>query len=422
MKINYHGGYNMTTDQIIKEIQHRLSSVHVGCFKGMDKPLFLISETYPGVWLEHVYDSVFYALHDRSKLFLAENTIDLFISNQKEDGQLPCYVHDGNRVGGSMKSLVGYAHTQECVSFARLGWLVYEMNHDLGYLKRFYASCSKWVQWLCSHRMTTGRGLIEIFCGWDTGHDNSGRLRDMAFIGRQDREDGSAVSAGEHYPKDDVTPIAAVDLSCNYFATLTSLSRMAGELSLTAESDMWSAKAAEVKRRLFEVCFDPDDCFFYDVDKHGNKRKFLSSTIFHLFMEGVLDKEKDAELIREIWERHIANPDEFATPYPYPSMAVCDPSCEGHKSANCWGYYSQGLIALRCTLWMDEYGFGETFDNLCRVWVEAWTEHFDKIKLGQELDPITGIPSKSSEWYSTTMLFYLYAAERTGLVGNAFEF
>ena len=79
MKINYHGGYNMTTDQIIKEIQHRLSSVHVGCFKGMDKPLFLISETYPGVWLEHVYDSVFYALHDRSKLFLAENTIDLFI-------------------------------------------------------------------------------------------------------------------------------------------------------------------------------------------------------------------------------------------------------------------------------------------------------------------------------------------------------
>ena len=44
--------------------------------------------------------------------------------------------------------------------------------------------------------------------------------------------------------------------------------------------------------------------------------------------------------------------------------------------------------------------------------VEAWTEHFDKVKMGQELDPITGIPTKSSEWYSSTMLFYTYAVKR----------
>ncbi len=43
---------------------------------------------------------------------------------------------------------------------------------------------------------------------------------------------------------------------------------------------------------------------------------------------------------------------------------------------------------------------------------EARTEHFDLLKLGQELDPFTGVPSRSSEWYSSTMLFYLYAARR----------
>ena len=72
---------------------------------------------------------------------------------------------------------------------------------------------------------------------------------------------------------------------------------MATELGLTAEADEWTRQAADVKKRLFEVCFDEEDCFFYDVDKNGIKRKHLSSTIFHLFMEGVLDKKDDAELI-----------------------------------------------------------------------------------------------------------------------------
>ena len=187
---------------------------------------------------------------------------------------------------------------------------------------------------------------------------------------------------------------------------------MARELGHGSKADGWAEQAAELKSKIFELCYNPDDCFFYDVDKNGRQRKFLSSTVFHLFMEGVLDKEEDAELIEKIYRRHISNPNEFATPYPYPSMAICDPSCKSHKDANCWGYYSQGLIALRATLWTESYGFEKEFKNLCKRWVEAWTEHYDELKFGQELDPITGVPSRSSEWYSSTMLFYLYALER----------
>ena len=203
-------------------------------------------------------------------------------------------------------------------------------------------------------------------------------------------------------------------MNCNYFATLIALSKMADLLKLTSESEKYHKKAKDVKKRLFEVCFDPCDVFFYDVDKNGNKRKYLSSTIFHLFLEGVLDKNEDAELIDKLYGLHINNPNEFATPYPYPSMAVCDPSCRDHTMRNCWGYYSQGLISLRATMWMDQYGFSDDFDNLCKKWVEAWTKHYDTLKFGQELDPISGIPTRSSEWYSSTMLFYLYAVNRLG--------
>ena len=128
-------------------------------------------------------------------------------------------------------------------------------------------------------------------------------------------------------------------------------------------------------------------------------------------MERVLDKTVDADLIKKIYEKHISNPSEFATPYPLPSMAICDPSCEGHKDFNCWGYYSQGNTALRSALWMEDYGFTKDFEHLCKSWIEAWTKNFDKLKLGQELDPVSGEPTKCSEWYSPTMIFYLYAAK-----------
>ena len=394
---------------ICEEIENRLNKVHIDCFKGMDKPLFLISEAYPGIWLEHVYDSVFLAGMDKTKLYLAENTVNLFIDNQKSDGQLPCFLLDGNRRKNG--SLIGYSQIQECVSFARLGLAVYEMNHDIGFLSRLFDASKKWVGWLRANRMTTRRGLVEMFVGYDTGHDNSARLSGLSCIGNY-VVDGVEQNAAVLPQNDDVAPIIAVDMNCNFYSTLVSLARMAEILGFCDESVRFYEEARFVKTKLFKICYDADDAFFYDVDKRGSKRKFLSSTVFHLFMEGVLDPNDDAEIIGNIYKRHISNPDEFATPYPYPSMAVNDPSCYVHDTFNCWGYYSQGLIALRATLWMEKYGMNTELDNLCEKWIKAWTDNFDKIKMAQELDPISGEPTRSSEWYSSTMLFYLYSVKR----------
>ncbi len=398
----------------IKEIvKSRLDGEHIRCFQGMDKPLLLISTEYPGVWLEHVYDAVFYAMQNPEKLYLAENTIELFISYQRPDGQLPCKILD-KRLAEGKGEIVGYSQIQECVSFARLCLMVYRMNKNRNFLKKIYEAAKKWAGWLESHRMTLGLGLVEMFVGFDTGHDMSGRLEGLSCKGKY-YVDGIEQNAAVLPEGEKVAPIIAVDMNCNFYATLTSLSSMAEELMLRDEADLWRGKAMAVKKKLFDTCFNEEDCFFYDVDKSGKQRKYLSSTVFHLFMEGVLDKNEDKELISEIYKKHISNPKEFATPYPYPSMAICDPSVEGHAESNCWGYYSQGLIALRSTLWMEEYGFDYEFNNLCEKWVEAWSKHFDSIKMGQELDPITGIPTKCSEWYSSTMLFYLYAANRLGI-------
>lgn len=389
---------------ICKQIEKRFTEVHIK--KMGDVDLLMISNQYPGLWLEHIYDSVIYAKMDKSKLYLAQNAINAFVDHQK-DGQYPFRVIklDGRVV-------YEYNQIQECVSFVTLALEVCEMLDDKEFYKKIYNSGKAWIEWLEKYRMTQNKGLIEMFMGYDTGHDESGRLEGLSCKGNNVLPDGTVAEASVLPEGDEVAPIIAVDMNCNFFGDIMAVSKFAQKLELFEEAEFWKNKAKKVKERLFEICYDKDDAFFYDVDKNGNKRKYLSSTIFHLFLEKVLDKKEDKDIINEIYSRHIKNENEFWTKYPFPSMAVCDESCKGHGPSNCWGYYTQGLIILRCTRWMDYYNMTEDFDYILKQWLDKWTECFDYFKLGQELDPLTGEPTNSSEWYSSCMLSYLYAAKR----------
>ncbi len=403
-------------EEICKKIEDRIETKHIYTFAGQKKPLFLISDTYFGVWLEHVLDSVLYAdLYPEKGRAVAKNTIELFINNQRADGQYPCYVWDGARSKLPEKMNYGWAQIQECVSFGSMCLRVAEKENDEAFLKKCYDSLKKWVGWLKRNRMTTKRGLIEMFVGYDTGHDNSGRLRGLRYP-QNHRAIWKELNAATYPYFDKVAPVLAVDMNCVYFGDLTALSSFAEKLEKKEEAAFWEKEAEEVKSKLFETCFDKDEVFFYDVDKKGNKRKYLSSTVLHLFQEGVLDINKDKEIAKDILRKHVLNEKEFWTPYPFPSMAISDPSTKKHKKYNDWGYFTQGNTVMRTTLWMDKYGLRREQDIVAEKWIEGWTACFDRMPVGQELDPLTGSPSPSSPWYSSGMLFYLWSARRLGIV------
>ena len=388
-------------NSIYNQIILKIKRDHIKCINNMDKPLFLISTAYPGVWLEHVYDSIMYArlFNDTS---IAVNTINAFIDLQQDDGQYPYSIKENNTVG--------YSQIQECVSFAKLAFMVYEMILDKSFLLKIYASAKKWVSWLYNNRMTLNKGLVEMFVGYDTGHDNSARLDGMKYKGNYSI--GDVKQNAGILPKCDVAPIIAVDMNCNLYGTLKTISNMANILNLKDEEFKYNEMAYELKANLFKYCYDEDDVFFYDLDKFCNKRKYLSSTIFHLFLEGVLDKTTDKNLIDNLFKLHILNENEFNTSYPFPAMAINDSEWIMHKMPNSWGYYSQALIAIRCSLWMDEYGYSDFYNHILSKWVEGLINNFDKNPMSQELDPVTGISSGASTWYSTSMLLFIYAVKR----------
>jgi len=376
-----------------KIILDRIYRHHLRLWGGSEGKVFFISDLYHGVWLEHTYDAVAWANYMPSDHEISKNQVKLFLSKQKPDGQLPCYI---------WADKIGYSQTQECVSFTRLALEACGQNaDDPDFLVQCYEACKKWDEWLCAARMPHKKGLIEMFCGFDTGHDNSGRLRDMKYPNLYSK-DGAAM------PDDDpVLPVLAPDMNAVFYGDRMALADMADKLGKADEAAIWRKKAEEVRQAIFEYCYNEEDNFFYDVDKFGKQRKIKSVGITNVLCEHVTD----FELGNRIIERYLLNPNEFWSPYPFPGVSMSEPLWIRNLPGNSWGYYSQATPPLLTTRWMESYGRGAEMEEIMRRWVAAWTAS-ETTQFGQELDPVTGEPSESSPWYSSCMVYYLISLRR----------
>lgn len=380
-----------TDEQIIEKCKKaidRIRSYHLREWDGSGGKIFFISDTYPAVWMEHTFDSLVWAELSGDSCVAVNETM-LFINGQRDDGHFPFVVGDGNK---------RYSQLQECVSFASLCNEVYDMTLDRDYLNRAYVACSKWDEWLVANRMGD-HGLIEMYCGYDTGHDHSGRLVGMKYQGLV------GTDAAEKPEGCGVAPLIAPDLNAIFYGDRMALSKMAAKLGKDDESTEWARKASDIRKKMFEACFDSEDCFFYDIDKNGQMRKIKSISITAQFVEGTLSQD----MADRIFDRYFRREGEFNTPFPYSSVSSSDPMFSKNKDGNSWGYFSQGLTQLRTLRWMKQYGYENEMRKNMRIWLDAWTA--SELPFGQELDPFTGAPSVCSPYYSSTMLFYLYAAK-----------
>ncbi len=381
---------------------------HIRRIPQHDGRLFLISTAYPGYWLEHTFDALAWARLYPEDADIAISQVRFFTEHQRQDGRLPCNIIDDSILQGNEEIHIYYTQLQECVSFARLCYEAWQMNPQED-LNKYYTCCCRWDQWLCENRMTRSCGLVEMFCGFDSGHDNSSRLWKMKYPAGPCRD--TAENLPEGFPIGcECAPVIAPDINAVFYGSRMALARMAEELKKFDEAAAWRKKAQEVKQRLFDICFDADTCFFYDVDKYDRKLPIKSISITSLFCEHVLDRP----LADEIFDRYLANPKEFATPYPFPSISVSDPTWQQRLKGNSWGFYSQGLVALRSLRWMEFYGREKEMEEMMRAWISAWCRE-NILRFGQELHPLTGEPSESSPWYSSCMLFFLHAVRRLGL-------
>ena len=361
------------------------------------RPVLTTGPGYTGIWQEHNHDSLLYADYDMEAAVASH---DIFYAFQREDGLMPAMIHYDRE---TLASAPGYGQIQIVYPLAASAYEIYRKGGGRAFLERSYDACLRYDEWLTNFRDTRGTGLVEMFCEYDTGMDNSPRVTDGGIPHACPGREASVC------PESDILPILAPDLSACRYRALRALADMARALGKEDEAREWDRKAEKLKQKIYEICYDEKDDFFYDVDRTGAFRRYRTEHILRLFLCGVVDRED----FDRIYEKHILDPSAFGTPYPFPSVALSDPGFRGDRLANNWGGMSQAHSALETLFWMRQYGREEDFRGIASIWMKKWLETGT---FTQEMHPVTGVASDCAPHFTTSLLAFVKFAEALGYV------
>jgi hypothetical protein len=234
-----------------------------------EHPVLVEGSTYAGIWQECApQEGLIYGTLEKfvapqslsnlpnvpSPLAVARANHMAFFAQQKPDGQLPAAIKLADTVG----TTGGYGQIQMVVPIAATAWDLAQLTHDEQLLATAYATCSRWDAWLRLYRDTRKTGLVEGFCTYDTGHDNSPR-----WAGIPNRcPDADARKC----PPIPTMPRLCPDLSATVYGARMALAQMAHALGKSADHARWLADAEHIRHLILSKLYSPEDAAFYDLD------------------------------------------------------------------------------------------------------------------------------------------------------------
>ena len=315
------------------------------------KPVLFEGAVYPGIWQEcGPHESLVYAtLREYVAMGDGPGPIEVarashmaFFALQREDGQIPSSIKGSGEVG--------FGQIQMVVPIAATAWELAQILKEEEFLAGAYLACSRWDSWLRAYRNTRATGLVEGFCTYDTGMDNSPR-----WAGIPNR---CPDSDARKCPPLASMPRLCPDLSATVYGARVALAAMARALGKKHEASQWEHDAETIRRLILEKLYSPEDACFYDLDAQGKYVKVRSDVNLRVLNEHVLrlDQKSDRTIFNDMWARQLHNPMAFWAPFPFPSSAMDDPTFVRPIPRNSWGGAAQALTALRVPRWMAHYG------------------------------------------------------------------
>jgi hypothetical protein len=388
-----------------------------------EHPVLFEGAVYPGIWQEcGPHEGLVYGTLAQyiatpegapTPLEIARNNHMAFFALQRpigheSAGQLPAAIKISD---------VGYGQIQMVVPIAATAWELSQLPGADSFsdelLVTAYQACSRWDAWLRQYRDTRRTGLVEGFCTYDTGHDNSPR-----WAGIPNRcPDADARKC----PPIPTMPRLCPDLSATVYGARIALAHMAAALGKGDEASRWHEDAETIRQLILEKLYDPKDAAFYDLDAQNNFVRVRSDVISRVLGEHVLkrDDPKDKAIFDAVWTKQIHNPKAFWAPWPLTSIAMDDPAFVRPIPRNSWGGASQALTALRTPRWMPHYGKQAEMNHVMQQWCEAISRHTNSgspassagwggSEFRQQMDPLTGdFTQADPSGYSPAALVFL---------------
>jgi hypothetical protein len=365
----------------------------ISCIKPTagDKAILNEGGIYYGCWLEST-GTINAELLSRFIPNVAGDTFAGFARHQREDGLFPYKLTQTGPV---------FSQIQTVTPLARSVWSHYSLNgRDRNYLAKLYVAMGRNDAWLARWRDTRGTGAVEAFCAFDTGHDLSAR-----FWHVPDSPEGNDP---KRYRADNpVLPFIAPDLTANVACQRDYLAVMAEELG--EDGTAWRDKAEASREALFTQCFDPDDGFFYDLDRNDQFVRVQSDVLLRVLACEVGDEEFFGEAL----SRYLLNTRKFFAKYPFASVAFDDPRFDPAFDYNSWCGPTNFLTLIRAAHAFERHG---RHVELTWMMQPVLSTLFRGERFAQTINPFNGAMG-FTEVYSPSILCLLDFLERlTGIL------
>lgn len=356
-----------------------------------DRPVLIEGSSYNGIWMEcGPHEALVYR---KFRPDVARHSHFTFFALQRTDGQFPA---------NNKATEAGFGQIQMVTPLAATAWELAQATRDDELLHTAYRACSRWDAWLTRYRNTRGTGLIEGFCTYDTGNDNSPRWAGLP--------NSCPNKDARLCPPRPSLPRLCPDLSATTYGARVALAAMAKELGPPGEADRWLESAAQLRRLILARLYAPADAAFYDRDAQDQWVRIRSEIITRVCANHVPDQA----LFDDLWVRQIHHPGAFWAPFPLPSVALDDPHFVRPIPRNSWGGAAQALTALRAGRWFDHYGRAAEFGVMMNRWCEAIQRD---PTFRQQVDPLTGdfTPADAPDYSPCALVMVDYTWRLAGI-------
>jgi hypothetical protein len=351
-----------------------------------DTPILHEGGIYHGCWLEST-GTINAELLSRFLPSISGATFAAFARHQRDDGLFPYKMTAGGP---------GFSQIQLVSPLARSVWNHFCLNgRDTAWLRTQHDAMSRYDDWIARHRDTLGTGAVEAFSTYDTGHDLSSRfwhVPDSPFGNDPTRCD----------PDNPILPFIAPDLTANIACQRHYLARIADALGENAAG--WTVKAEASTEALFVQCFDAEDAFFYDRDRHGRPVRLQSDVLLRVLACEI----GDGDLFRQALARYLLNTRKFFAKFPLTSIALDDPRFDPSFAQNSWAGPTNFLTLIRTAHAFEHHGRHVELSWITQPTLAAL---FEADRFPQTLNPFTGAAG-FTEKYSPSVLCMLDFIER----------
>jgi putative isomerase len=214
-------------------------------------------------------------------------------------------------------------------------WKVYEQSHDVHFLKEIYPKLVLYHNWWYKNRDHDKNGLCEygstdgtrIAAAWESGMDNAVRFDQAVLF----KNNNYAWSLDQE----------SVDLNAYLYAEKEYLAKIAGVLSLPAESKSWRKQLAPLQKKINAKFYHTVKGFYYDRLVNGAWITAEGPEGWIPLWAGLSDQKQAASVLHILQDST-----KFNTKVPLPTLSADHPQFDPTK-----GYW-------RGPVWLDQVYFG----------------------------------------------------------------